>query len=455
MNGRGTQIVEAAGRAVDRLSIDIEAPAVARQQDRLVGDGIAFVDLHRHVRIARIALRRDILTQKGLVRLVAIARIGTLEVPVHRAGAGEADPHLARLIVDPVGDILDLDPVVAIGPDLAQQFGTLRFGQEAHRGAQAAGPVAAEDADAGRLGGERDAVARVEIERPFLGRQRRLGRLQAHEPAARLGQRQGPLETGHCDLIEVAIAQPRAVEPIDLAADRRAHQHVIEAARERQRGIDAIALLHGHERRLCIDAEPTQNGQQQHRLAFAVAEPLLPDRIRAGGLVAAQPIHPREIADLRLDKLERRERTRLGIGRCGGDAVDLGLDRRIRSQRRRLIEQGCKQCRQALPIGEVGGLQAIGVDEAPRRLGRDGRGEETGLIDRQHGLAIFRLALDRLGQTGPDPPPHALGLGPAVAEVEAIDRRGARKELVALAMRTQHRIERIERVGKLYLVTDA
>ena len=194
------------------------------------------------------------------------------------------------------------------------------LGGERHQLVEAAGGVVTDRDVAQRLGG------RNERQRFELG----TGGADGQAEAERRGE-QG---------VEASIAGAGAVEPVGASGDPGADDDMVEQPHHRQplpqRVAEGVADQHG----LGLDAEAGEEGEEGDGFALAVAETTLPRLVRGRRHVAALAHGEREIADLVLDEAQRRHRPNLRIRVRCRDPLDLGLERRCRSERLRLGVEG-------------------------------------------------------------------------------------------------------------------
>ncbi len=273
--------------------------------------------------------------------------------PLHLRRAVDRQPENPPILVILQPDGRSGDPGILLGPHLMQIAVHVRLvhrGQahvHAHRGIGAV-----HEFDMGRCGrvqsgrgvqpGDHLAVRHVD--------RRRLELLQAR--ACEL-DRQRPVEVGRPDIFEAPVTEPGAVQPIDLAPDAGAHDHVVERAKDGQLVAEGVTCSRVDQRRLRFDSEAVQQGQQQGRLGLAVAEPAAPGEVRGRGCVASEVQQQGHVTDVVLDQAQRHLGAELGISGCGPDALDLRSQRRVGSQRRCLAIKWRHQAGHLGPIVEL------------------------------------------------------------------------------------------------------
>ncbi len=243
--------------------------------------------------------------------------------PVHGHRAVHAQGQKPVGVVEVEGDRLDVEGADAATPILA--LGALGLGMAA--GVQQLVPDHGGVATEHRLamGGRRRLEPRRCVE-PQRALERRRGQRQLRHPLqarTRRLHRQRPAEGGDLDVVEIAVASAGAVEPVGLAADLGADDHVVER-QQRQPLVEPVAAAGADQSRLGVDPQLVQQRQQQHGLALAVAEAPRPGGVRVGGDQPAEVHADEGVANLILHETQGRGGPRLRIGRRGGDLLRLG-----------------------------------------------------------------------------------------------------------------------------------
>ncbi len=129
------------------------------------------------------------------------------------------------------------------------------------------------------------------------------------------------------NVIQMPVAQPRPVEPVDLAPEPCADDDVVEGAQRRQQFAELVSCGGIDQRRFRLDPQTIEQGQQQGGLRLAVPVAPGPGRIRLGRRVAPKVHQEGDVPDLVLHQPQGHLGPYLGIRRCGIDPLDLPPDR--------------------------------------------------------------------------------------------------------------------------------
>ena len=159
-----------------------------------------------------------------------------------------------------------------------------------------------------------------------------------------------------------------AVEPVLLAVDHRAHDHVVEGRGGRQQARDHVASLAAHQHGFGFDPHFTQHGEQQQRLGLAVAIAVFP---RLGGhlrqvIAAVEAVE--QVADLVLHHPQRQRGAFEVVVGLRSDSRDLLRDRTAGRHLTLGGEMRRHYLRHVAPVGEARNLQQRIDREARRRI---------------------------------------------------------------------------------------
>ena len=178
--------------------------------------------------------------------------------------------------------------------------------------------------------------------------------------------RKSPAEGWHDDPVEIGVAGPGTVQPKGLAVDPGTDEDMIEQGRHRQARVETVTAGTAHHRGLGLDLQRVQEGEQQGRLAFAVAETARPGVGGIGGHQIAVVHALEDVPYPILHKSKRRLGAAFRIGLGCLDLRDFGRQRRAGRDYRSLIVERRHRRREIRPAPKAGELQPPYRHEARR-----------------------------------------------------------------------------------------